>query len=216
MTTDLIRGVRFAIVTMLLFGGAYPLVVWGVAHTAFRHQSQGSLITRSDGTIVGSALIAQAFTGAGYFHPRPSAVDYNAASTGGTNFGPTTSDHLEAVGERVAAVRQREALPTGAIPADLVTASGAGVDPHLSPGAIDVQVARVAAARGVSVGAVRRLVAAHTEPPTLGFLGQRRINVLLLNLALDAEYPLRVGSALGAGPRSPNGPYQSVGGSTHG
>ena len=155
MTMDLIRGVRFAIVTMLLFGGAYPFAVWGLAQTAFRHQAQGSLITRADGSIVGSTLIAQPFEGDAYVHPRPSGVDYNAASTGGTNFGPTNPDHLKAVGERVAAVRQREALPSGAIPADLVTASGAGLDPHLSPAAVDVQVARVARVRGASVDAVR-------------------------------------------------------------
>lgn len=191
MIADLIRGVRFAIATMLLFGGVYPLVVWGVAQTAFRHQAHGSLVTRTDGTLVGSALIAQAFTSDGYFHPRPSAVDYNAASTGGSNLGPTNPDHLAVVRERVAAVRTREALPSGAIPADLVTASGAGLDPHLSPAAIDVQVARVAAARAASVGDVRRIVAAHTEPPTLGLLGQRRVNVLRLNLALDAEFRRR-------------------------
>ncbi len=192
MTTDLIRGVRFAMVTMLLFGGAYPLVVWGLAQTAFRHQAEGSLITRADGTIVGSALVAQAFSGARYFQARPSGVDYNAAATGGTNFGPTNPDHLAAVRDRVAAVRTREGLPSGAIPADLVTASGAGLDPHLSPAAIDVQVARVAAARGVGVDAVHRFVAARIEPPTLGLLGRRRLNVLLLNLALDAEFPLRL------------------------
>jgi K+-transporting ATPase ATPase C chain len=197
MTTDLIRGVRFAIATMLLFGGFYPLLVWGVAQTAFRHQAQGSLVTRADGIVIGSALIAQAFTGDGYFHPRPSGADYNAASTGGTNFGTTNPDHLAAVRERVASVRTREALPSGAVPADLVTASGAGLDPHLSPAAIDVQVARVATSRGVGSDAVRRIVVAHTESPTLGFLGQPRINVLLLNLALDAALPVA-----GVGPRS--------------
>ncbi len=126
MTMDLIRGVRFAIVTMVLFGGAYPFAVWGLAQTAFRHQAQGSLVTRADGSIIGSSLIAQAFEGDAYVHPRPSGVDYNAASTGGTNFGPTNPDHLKAVRERVAAARKREAVPSGVLPADLVTASGAG------------------------------------------------------------------------------------------
>ena len=191
MTMDLIRGVRFAIVTMVLFGGAYPLAIWGLAQTTFRHQAQGSLITRADGSIVGSTLIAQAFEGDGYVHPRPSGVDYNAASTGGTNYGPTNPDHLKAVRERVAAVRQREALPIAPVPADLVTASGAGLDPHLSPAAVDVQVARVARVRGTTVDEVRRLVAAHTESPTLGVLGRTRVNVLQLNLALDAELPHR-------------------------
>jgi K+-transporting ATPase ATPase C chain len=204
MTRDLIPGVRFAIVTMLLFGGAYPLAVWGLAQAAFRHQAQGSLVTRADGSIIGSSLIAQSFEGDAYVHPRPSGVDYNAASTGGTNFGPTNPDHLKAVVERVAAVRQREGLPNGPIPADLVTASGAGLDPHLSPAAVDVQVARVARVRGASVDAVRRLVAEHTESPMLGVLGRARVNVLQLNLALDAAFPMRISSP---GPRSENGPY---------
>jgi K+-transporting ATPase ATPase C chain len=194
MTMDLIHGVRFALATMLLFGGAYPLAVCGVAQTAFRHQAQGSLITRADGSIVGSTLIAQPFEGDGYIHPRPSGVDYNAASTGGTNYGPTSSVHLKAVAERVAAVRQREALPNGPIPADLVTASGSGLDPHLSPAAVDVQVARVARVRAATVDEVRRLVAAHTEAPTLGVLGRARVNVLQLNLALDAAFPRRSAS----------------------
>jgi K+-transporting ATPase ATPase C chain len=133
--------------------------------------------------------VAQPFTTDAFFHPRPSAVDYNAASTGGSNLGPTNPDHLAAVRERVAAVRAREALPGGTIPADLVTASGAGLDPHLSPEAIEVQVRRVAAARGVPIDRVRQFVAAHTETPTLGFLGRPRVNVLQLNLALDAETP---------------------------
>ncbi|AMY09842.1 Potassium-transporting ATPase C chain [Luteitalea pratensis] len=191
MTMDLVRGVRFAMATMLLFGGAYPFAVWGLAQTAFRHQAQGSLVMRADGSIIGSTLIAQPFEGEAYVHPRPSAVDYNAASTGGTNFGPTNPDHLKAVGDRVAAVRQREMFTSGAIPADLVTASGAGLDPHLSPAAVDVQVARVARARGVSVDVVRQIVAAHTEPPTFGVLGRSRVNVLQLNLALDADVPRR-------------------------
>jgi K+-transporting ATPase ATPase C chain len=191
MTTELIRGVRFAIVTMLLFGGAYPALVWTVAQTAFRHQAQGSLLTRTDGVIVGSALIAQAFDGDPYVHPRPSGVDYNAAAAGGTNYGPTNPDHLKAIRERVVAVRQRETLPSAPVPADLVTASGAGLDPHLSPAAVDVQVARVARVRGATVDAVRRIVAAHIESPTLGVLGRPRVNVLRLNLALDAAFPRR-------------------------
>lgn len=191
MTTELIRGVRFAIVTMLLFGGAYPAFVWAIAHTGFRHQAQGSLLTRTDGVVVGSALIGQAFDGDAYVHPRPSGVDYDAAATGGTNYGPTNPDHLKAMRERVAAVRQREALPSAPVPADLVTASGAGLDPHLSPAAVEVQVARVARVRGATVDAVRRIVAAHIESPTLGVLGRPRVNVLQLNLALDAEFPRR-------------------------
>lgn len=189
MTTELVRGVRFAIATMLLLGGAYPLVVWGVAQTAFRHQAEGSLITRADGSIAGSALVAQPFATDAFFHARPSAVNHDAAATGGSNLGPTNPDHLAAVRERVAAVRTRESLHGGTIPADLVTASGAGLDPHLSPEAIEVQVPRVAAARGAPPDRVRQLVAARIETPTLGVLGRSRVNVLQLNLALDAEFP---------------------------
>ena len=189
MTRDLTCGLRFAMVTMLLFGGAYPFAVWGLAQMAFRYQAQGSLVTRADGSVIGSTLIAQSFEGDAYVHPRPSGVDYNAASTGGTNFGPTSPDHLKAVRERIVAVREREALPAGIIPADLVTASGAGLDPHLSPAAIDLQVARVARVRGTTVDAVRRIVAAHTESPTLGVIGRTRVNVLQLNLALDGAFP---------------------------
>lgn len=191
MTPELIRGVRFAVVTMLLFGGAYPMAVWGIAQVAFRAQADGSLVRRSDGTVVGSTLIAQAFASDGYFQARPSAVDYDAAAAGGSNFGPTNPDQLAAVRERVAAVGTRNAVTGVAIPADLVTASGGGLDPHLSPAAIAIQVVRVAAARGVGADDVRRIVAAHTERPTFGVLGQPRINVLMLNLALDAEMPTR-------------------------
>ena len=212
MTMDLIRGVRFAIATMLLFGGGYPLAIWGLAQTAFAHQAQGSLVTRADGSVIGSTLIAQRFEGDAYVHPRPSGVDYDAASTGGTNFGPTNPEHLKSVRERVAAVRTREAVSHGDIPADLVTASGAGLDPHLSPAAVDTQVARVARVRGATVEAVRQVVAAHTEAPTLGVLGRPRVNVLQLNLALDAAFPR---GATGRGPRSENGPHPSVGDPSH-
>ena len=164
MTMDLIRGVRFAIVTMVLFGGAYPFAIWGLAQMAFPYQAQGSLVL------------------GGY------SINANG------NFGPTNPDHLKAVRERVAAARKREAVASGVLPADLVTASGAGLDPHLSPAAVDVQVARIARVRGAAVDAVRQIVAAHIEPPTLGVLGRARVNVLQLNLALDAEFPHRAGT----------------------
>jgi K+-transporting ATPase ATPase C chain len=194
MTAELIRGVRFAIVTMLLFGGAYPALVWAVAQTAFRDQAQGSLVTRADGVVIGSALIAQAFDGDPYVHPRPSGVEYDDDATGGSNYGPTNPDHLRAVRDRVAAVRRRDGLASGPVPADLVTTSGSGLDPHLSPAAVDLQVARIARVRGRSADAVRRIVAAHTEPPAFGIVGRPRVNVLQLNLALDAALPGRAGS----------------------
>jgi len=185
MITELKHAVLFTLITMSLFGGAYHVVLWGVGQVLFADQAEGSLIRRADGTIVGSRLIAQKFTRPEYFRPRPSGVDYNAASTGGTNFGPSNPDHLKAVQDRLDAIVAQETTTAAAVPSEMVTESGAGLDPHIPPAAADLQVARVAKARGVSVDRVRALVAGHTEPPTLGFLGRSRINVLELNLALD-------------------------------
>jgi K+-transporting ATPase ATPase C chain len=130
-------------------------------------------------------LIAQKFTRPEYFHPRPSGVDYNAASTGGTNYGPSNPDHLKAVQERLEAITAEEKVSASQVPSEMVTASGGGMDPHIPPAAAELQVARIAAARGVPPERVRELIRAHTEPPTLGFLGRARVNVLELNLALD-------------------------------
>jgi K+-transporting ATPase ATPase C chain len=159
--------------------------MWGVAQAAFRSQAEGSLIRRADGTVVGSSLIAQKFTKPEYFQPRPSAVDYNAAATGGSNNGPTNPDQLKAVRERLDAVVKLEGVSASAVPSEMVTASGGGMDPHIPPAAAAIQAPRVARARGVPVERVQELVAAHTEGPTLGFLGRARVNVLELNLALD-------------------------------
>jgi K+-transporting ATPase ATPase C chain len=133
-------------------------------------------------------LIAQKFTRPEYFHPRPSGVDYNAASTGGTNYGPSNPDHLKAVQERLDALTTQEGVSASQVPSEMVTASGAGLDPHIPPGAADLQAVRVASSRHVGVGRVRGLIAAHTEPPTFGFLGRSRVNVLELNLALDETF----------------------------
>ncbi|HEX5217076.1 MAG TPA: potassium-transporting ATPase subunit KdpC, partial [Vicinamibacterales bacterium] len=148
-------------------------------------QAEGSLIRRADGTIVGSRLIAQKFAKPEYFHSRPSAVDYNAASTGGSNYGPSNPDHLKAVRERLNAVIAEDAVAAGDVPSELVTASGGGLDPHIPPRAAELQAARIARARKIDVGRVRELIAQHTEAPTFGFLGRARVNVLELNLALD-------------------------------
>jgi K+-transporting ATPase ATPase C chain len=185
MLTEVRRGVLFTVVTMVLLGGGYHVVLWGIGRVLFPSQAEGSLIRRSDGTVVGSRLIAQAFNRPDYFHPRPSGVDYNAASTGGTNYGPSNPDHLQAVQERLGAATQLEGAPAAQVPSEMVTASGGGLDPHIPPAAAALQAARVASARGVPVERVRALVQAHTEPPTLGFLGRERVNVLELNLALD-------------------------------
>jgi K+-transporting ATPase ATPase C chain len=185
MLTELKRGVLFTVATMLLFGGGYHLTLWAIGRVAFPAQTEGSLIRRPDGTVVGSRLIAQAFSRAEYFHPRPSGVDYNAASTGGTNWGPSNPDHLKAVADRLAAVTAQEQVPADRVPSEMVTASGGGLDPQIPPAAAELQAPRVAAARGVPVERVRELIRAHTAAPTFGFLGRARVDVLALNLALD-------------------------------
>jgi K+-transporting ATPase ATPase C chain len=185
MLTDVKRGVLYTVVTMALFGGAYHLLLWGVGRVAFPHQAEGSLVRRADGTVAGSTLIAQKFTRPEYFHPRPSAVDYNAASTGGSNYGPSNPDHLKTVQERLTAVVQQEVVAPADVPSEMVTAGGGGLDPHIPPRAAEIQVARVARARGIDANEVRGLVRAHTEAPALGVFGRARVNVLELNLALD-------------------------------
>jgi K+-transporting ATPase ATPase C chain len=185
MFKEIRQGIAFTIVTMALLGGAYHVALWAVGSVVFASQAEGSLIRRADGTIVGSRLIAQKFTRAEYFQPRPSGVDFNAASTGGTNYGPSNPDHLKAVQERLDAVTAQEKVSASRVPSEMVTASGGGMDPHIPPAAAELQATRVAAARGVSIQRVRELVEAHTEGPTFGFLGRARVNVLELNLALD-------------------------------
>jgi potassium-transporting ATPase KdpC subunit len=187
MFKEIKEGFLFTLVTLVLFGALYPLFVWGVAQIVFPAKAEGSFIRRADGGIQGSELVGQVFTRPEYFHGRPSGVDYNAASTGGTNYGPSNSDHLAAVQERAAAIVEREGVSLDQIPSDLVTASGGGLDPHISPAAALLQVERVARERGVSADRVRELVEANTDGPTLGFLGKPRVHVLKLNLALDSE-----------------------------
>jgi K+-transporting ATPase ATPase C chain len=187
MLKELKRSVLFTAVTIVLFGVVYHLVLWGVGRTLFPAQAEGSLIRRADGSIVGSRLIAQKFTRPEYFHSRPSAVDYNAASAGGSNLGPTNPEQLKAVRERLDAVEALEGVPANKVPSEMVTASGAGLDPDIPPNAADIQTARVARARNVSVERVRDLVRSHTAGPAFGFLGRSRVNVLELNLALDAS-----------------------------
>ena len=185
MVKEVKQAILFAIVTMVLLGGGYHVVLWAIGRVAFPTQAEGSLIRRPDGTIVGSRLIAQKFTRPEYFHPRPSGVDYNAASTGGTNYGPSNPDHLKAVQERLDVITKQDGVAAGQVPSEMVTASGGGMDPHVPPAAAALQANRVASARGVPVDRVRDLIQSHTEPPTFGFLGRARVNVLELNLALD-------------------------------
>jgi K+-transporting ATPase ATPase C chain len=188
MLSDIKRGALYTIVTMVLFAGAYHLLMWGIGRVAFPNQAEGSLIRRADGTVVGSSLIAQAFKKPEYFHPRPSGVDYNAASTGGTNYSNGNPDHLKAVAERLDAVTSEEGVSAAQVPSEMVTASGGGLDPHIPPNAAELQVARVAGARHVDAGQIRELVRAHTEGPALGVFGRDRVNVLELNLALDEKF----------------------------
>jgi K+-transporting ATPase ATPase C chain len=187
MLTEVRRGVLFTVVTMILLGVGYPVVLWGIGRALFPTQAEGSLLRRSDGSVIGSRLVAQNFTRPEYFHPRPSAVDYNAASTGGSNYGPSNPEHLKLVRERLDALTRLEKVTPAEVPSEMVTASGAGLDPHIPPAAAELQAARVAAARGVPVERVRELVRAYTEPPSFGLLGRARVNVLELNLALDAS-----------------------------
>jgi K+-transporting ATPase ATPase C chain len=186
MFTEIKRGILFTIVTMVLLGGGYNVLIWAIGRVAFPSQAEGSLIRRADGSVVGSRLIAQEFTRPEYFRSRPSGVGYNAASTGGTNYGSSNPDHLKAVRDRLDTVTNEEGVAAGQVPSEMVTASGSGMDPHMPPAAADLQALRVAAARGVPVERVRELIRAHTEPPAFGFLGRARVNVLELNLALDA------------------------------
>ena len=185
MGKEIRQGILFTVVTMVLLGGVYNVLLWGIGRVAFRSQTDGSLIRRADGTVLGSRLIAQKFARPEYFQPRPSGADYNAASTGGTNYGPSNPDHLKAVQERLDTITKQEGVSAQDVPSEMVTASGAGMDPHIPPSAAALQAPRVASARGVPVERVRELIEAHTEPPTFGFLGRARVNVLELNLALD-------------------------------
>lgn len=189
---ELAAQVRGAVVSTLVLaavcGGIYPLIVYGIGQAAFRDEADGSLIVGADGVVRGSRLIGQNFAGAQYFHPRPSAAGagYDAASSGGSNLGPTSQKLHDAIRDRVAAYRAENGLAeTGEVPADAVTASGSGLDPHISPRNADLQAPRVARARALDEQAVRALIRQHTDPADLGILGEPRVNVLRLNLALE-------------------------------
>jgi potassium-transporting ATPase KdpC subunit len=188
---------RPALVLLALFtaltGLVYPAVTTGVAQLLFPHRANGSLIVR-DGRVVGSELIGQPFSDPAYFWSRPSAtgpVPYNAASSSGSNLGPTNPALADTVKARVDALRAADPTQTAPVPVDLVTASGSGLDPHISPAAAAYQVGRVAQARGRAATEIRALVERHTKGRTLGLMGEPRVNVLLLNLALDSAFSPR-------------------------
>ena len=190
MKKNLLTAILMTLATTILLGVIYPLVLTGIAHVIFLKQANGQLIQK-DGKIVGSAIIGQAFTGPGYFHPRPSAAGngYDAANSNGSQFGPTNHQLIDRVKADVAALQAEN--PGVAVPIDLVTTSGSGLDPHISPAAAAFQVPRVAKERGISREELQGLVAKHTAGRQLGFLGEPRVNVLELNLELDQKFPLR-------------------------
>jgi K+-transporting ATPase ATPase C chain len=169
--------------------GLYPAVVFGIAQLAFPHRANGSLIAGRDGTVRGSELLGQTFTAANYFHPRPSAAGngYDAAASGGSNLGPTSQKLNDVIQKRVAVYRAENGLKeSDPVPADAVTASGSGLDPHISVRNAELQMPRVAASRNLGVDQVRGLIRRNTDGPDLGILGGPGVNVLKLNLALDA------------------------------
>ena len=190
ITRNLVVAILMTVVTTLLLGIVYPLVVTGIAQAVFPDKANGQLIERN-GKIIGSHIIGQAFSGPGYFRGRRSAAGtgYDAANSGGTNLGPTNKKLIDAVKISVDAARKENA--SVAVPIDLVTSSASGLDPHLSPASAAFQVPRVARERGVGAADVQRLVDGHTDGPQLGFLGEPVVNVLELNLALDAQFPKR-------------------------
>jgi potassium-transporting ATPase KdpC subunit len=196
MLREIRPAIVFIIALTLITGVAYPFAVTGIAELIFPDKAQGSLVER-DGKVVGSALIGQQFTSEGYFHGRPSATTapdpndptktvpapYNAANSGGSNLGPTSKALIERLGGDIAKLKQEN--PSAQVPADLVTTSGSGLDPHISPEAALFQVPRVAKARNLPENRVRQLVAENTSSRFVGLFGEPRINVLELNLALD-------------------------------
>ena len=184
LVRNLVTATLMTVVTTVLLGVIYPLAITGIAQVVFPDKANGQLIEK-DGKVIGSRIIGQGFSSPGYFRPRPSAAGsgYDAANSAGTQLGPTNKKLVDNVRANVEAARKEN--PTAAVPVDLVTTSASGLDPHLSPAAADFQVPRVARERGMSESDVRALVAAHTEGRQLGFLGEPRVNVIELNLALD-------------------------------
>jgi potassium-transporting ATPase KdpC subunit len=186
MKKNLNIAIRFTVVTTIVFGLGYPLLVTGLSQWIFPKQANGSLIERN-GQVVGSRLIGQGFSGDKYFHPRPSAAGngYDPLASGGSNLGPTNQALVARVQQDVGKWQQEN--PGKPIPADLVTASGSGLDPDISPASAEFQVPRVAKARGIKPDELRRIVAKHTQTRQFGIFGEARVNVLELNLDLDGK-----------------------------
>jgi K+-transporting ATPase ATPase C chain len=185
MKKNLVTAVLMTIATTILLGIIYPLVVTGLAQVLFHDKANGQLI-EANGKVIGSRIIGQAFSGAGYFHSRPSAVNYDPTNSNGSQWGPTNQKLIDRVKGDVTALHTEN--PNVPVPIDMVTASASGLDPEITPAAAAFQVPRVASARKVPEAEIKRLVGEHTEGRTLGLLGEPRVNVLELNLALDARF----------------------------
>ena len=192
MKKNFLISILYTVVTTIVFGLFYPLVVTGLAQVLFPKQANGELIRKQDGTLVGSRLIGQPFTAAGYFYSRPSAAGmagYDSSASSGSNLGPTNKMLIDRVNASVTQLQPTN--PNAQVPADLVTTSGSGLDPDITPASAEFQVPRVAKERGMSEQDVRALIQKHTTGRQLGFLGEPRVNVLDLNLDLDSQHPLQ-------------------------
>jgi K+-transporting ATPase ATPase C chain len=191
MWEQILPGLRIKLFLTLLLGVVYPLAITGISQVVFPKQANGSLVKVGD-KVIGSELIAQSFTRPEYFHPRPSAAGdkgYDATASNGSQFGPTNQKLIDRVRASVEQFRKENPDYQGPIPADMLTTSASGLDPHISPDSARAQVMRVAKARGVSTEQVDSLIARFNEGPELGFLGEPRVNVLKLNIALDSQFP---------------------------
>jgi K+-transporting ATPase ATPase C chain len=190
MISAILTAIRVTFVMLLLTGVAYPLFTTGVAQLLFSEAANGSLAKDDKGTVVGSKLIGQVFSNPGYFQSRPSAAGngYDATASSGSNFGPTSKKLRDRIAADVLRLQKENPDAKGPVPDDLVTASGSGLDPHLAPAAASWQLPRIAKARGVSVDRIERLLDERTEGRELGILGEPRVNVLVLNVALDAQF----------------------------
>lgn len=194
MLGTLYKSIMATVILALLVSGAYPIAVMGIGRGLFADKASGSLITDSSGKVIGSRLIGQAFSKPEYFHPRPSAAGnngYDASNSSASNLGPTNQKFYDTLKGNIDAVlKDNPTLKKGEVPTDLVTASASGLDPHITPEGAAAQVARVASARKISVDRVRELVQAHVEGPQLGIFGEAVVNVLELNLELNAKFPM--------------------------